>query len=422
MTKIEDALIDYNPWWKQGFSVVYHEREIYGDIKKYMKLPMMIALCGLRRVGKSTLMLKIVEDHIANGTPSNAILYFSFDDFKDVEFEDVIREYEKLNKIDINDGKHIFLFDEIQKLDDWQEKIKMLYDVHKGKIKIVLSGSESLFLKKHAKESLAGRIFVFNVDRLSFREFIEFKGKQSVLEHPRLYGKELLLLFDEYMHTQGFPELANIGDKEIIKKYIREGIIDKIIYKDIPQLFKIENPGILETLIDMLMDEPGQIIELSALASDLKITRQTLSNYITYLEESRLLRKLYNYSGNRRKTERKLKKYYPAIISVDLSFNTDSTAKSKVFEWLIVNQTSAEFFWRDAYKNEVDIVLGKKEPIPMEIKYGKISVGGLAAFMHKFKIKESTIVSYDKEGKIKVKEGTIKIMPAHNLLLGLRQG
>lgn len=421
MTKIEDALRDFNPWWKQKFSIVYYERDIYEEIKKYIKLPMMIALSGLRRVGKSTLMLKIAEDQIINGMEPDRVLYFSFDDFKDIEPSEIIKEYEKMNKLDINNGRYLLLFDEIQKLSDWQNKIKTLYDIHKGRVKIILSGSESLFLRKRAKESLAGRIFMFNVNQLSFKEFITFRGKQALLGHPGLYQKELLRLFDEYLHTQGFPELANINDKEVIKKYVREGIIDKVIYKDIPQLFKIEDASILETLINLLMDEPGQLIELSSLASELKITRQTLANYIIYLEESQLLRKLYNYSKNSRKTERKLKKYYPTIISADLSFSTDSAAKSRAFEWLIVNQTGAEFFWRDAYKNEVNIVLGKKAPVPIEVKYGKISVNGLVAFMRKFKTTGGTIVSYDKEGEIKVKEGTIKIIPVYDMLLN-REG
>jgi len=56
------------------------------------------------------------------------------------------------------------------------------------------------------------------------------------------------------------------------------------------------------------------------LAQELKISRQTLSNYLTYLEESFLIRKLYNFSRSKRKVERKLKKYYPTLISVDALF------------------------------------------------------------------------------------------------------
>jgi len=128
--------------------------------------------------------------------------------------------------------------------------------------------------------------------------------------------------------------LVGIKDKNIIKKYIKESIVEKIIYRDIPKIFKIKDITIIESLLNILMEEPGQIIEISKLAKELKISRQTLSNYLTYLKESFLIRKLYNFSRNRRKVERKLRKYYPTIISVDLLFREDDFSKSKVFEWL----------------------------------------------------------------------------------------
>ena len=418
MTKIEEALISFNPWWGKKFQLTYNEREVYTEIKPYLKLPMMIAFYGLKRVGKTTLMLKIADSYISGGMDPNRVLYFSFDDFKGITPSEIIKEYERINGADINEGKYLLLFDEVQKLEDWQNKIKVLYDLYKGRVKIILSGSESLFIRKCAKEDLAGRIFMFKVNQLSFKEFLAFRKKLDIIERPRLFKKELLQLLEEFLYTQGFPELADIKDREAIRKYIREGIVDKVIYKDIPQLFKVEDVSVLESLLGLFMDEPGQLVDLSSLASVLKITRQTLSSYIRYLEDSQLLRKLYNYSKNGRKTERKLKKYYPTILSADLPFSNDKTSQSKAFEWLLVNQMGAEFFWRDAYKNEVDMVIGKKAPLPVEIKYGKISTGGLSAFMRKFKLHDGIIASYDSEEEIKVKEGTIKVMPAYLLLLG----
>jgi len=104
---------------------------------------------------------------------------------------------------------------------------------------------------------------------------------------------------------------VGINDKGIIRKYIKESIVEKVIYRDLTQLFKIKDIGVLESLLEIIMEEPGQLIELTDLSKELKISRQTLSNYFFYLEESFLIRKLYNFSRNKRKSERKLKKYYP---------------------------------------------------------------------------------------------------------------
>ena len=413
MPDIKDALIDMNPWWKRDAKLEFKDRDIYAKIKKFLPLPQIIAFTGLRRVGKTTLMLKILNDYIDGGFEKRNIIYFSFDEFKSIEIRQILREFEELNKRDIHQGKYILILDEVQRLENWEYQLKSIYDNFKGNIKILASGSESLFIKRKAKAALAGRIFEFKVESLTFKEFLYFKDKK--LKEPALYKRELQELFEEFMFTQGFPELVGIKDKEIIKKYIKEGIIDKIIYKDIPGLFNIKDPSLLDRLLNIFMEEPGQIVDLSDLADDLGITRQTLSNYLGYLEGSFLIRKLYNFSKNRRKIERKLKKYYPAIISVNLLFKEDALARSRVFEWLMVMQLKAEFFWRDSYKNEVDIVSDRD--IPIEIKYGKVDYKGVEQFMDKFNINKGYIISQKEEKQKAINKRKIMVIPAYRFLL-----
>lgn len=416
MAIIKEALLDLNPWWKEKFSLVFKDREIYKEIQKFMPLPQVIALTGLRRVGKTTLMLKIIEDAIHNGFSPKNIIYFSFDEFKETEIRAVMKEYEAIMEKEFKKEKCLLLLDEIQKLVNWEDQVKGIYDAFGKSIKIVISGSESLFLKKKSKETLAGRIFEFKVEPLLFKEFLQFKAIDYT--PISIHEKELARLFNEFMLTQGFPELVGITDKDIIKKYVKEGIVEKIVYRDIPKLFRIKDISIIESLLNLFMEEPGQLIEVIGLAKELKVSRQTISNYLMYLEESFLIRKLYNFSKSRRKTERKLKKYYPAVISVDLLFREDVISRSKIFEWIIVSQLKAEYFWRDAYKNEVDIIQAYKTPImPIEIKYGKIDLSGISAFMKKFNITEGQVVSVEKEEKQILDGKTIHIIPAFKFLL-----
>jgi len=412
---IKTGLEDMNPWWKEDFELDFKKREVYEEIKKFLPLPQIIVFTGLRRVGKTTLMLKIVEDFINKGFNPRNILYFSFDEFQSARLREIIKTYEELMDKSLRSEKYLFLFDEIQKLNDWENQLKTVYDAFGKNIKIIISGSESLFIRKKSKEALAGRAFEFKVNRLSFKEFLAFKG--LTFKPLALYERELKKLFNEFMITQGFPELVGIKDKKIVRKYVNESIIEKIIFRDIPSLFRVSDTSIIKSLLDVFREEPGQLMELSKLSKELGVSRQTISNYITYLERSFLVKKLYNFSRNKRKVERKLKKYYPAVVSVDLLFNQDDLSRSRVFEWLIVDQLKAEFFWRDPYKNEVDVVVVNDNLMPVEIKRGRISVKGLRVFMRRFNVRKGWVVSWDEEGQKRVREGVIRVMPAYKFLL-----
>ena len=176
MAKIKEVLQDLNPWWKNEFEPEFKEREIYKQIQDFMPMPQVIAFTGLRRVGKTTLMLMIVKDALKNNFEPGNIMYFSFDEFREVEIREVVREYEVMMEKNFGKGKYLLLLDEIQKLSNWEDQVKGIYDAFGKNIRIIISGSESLFIKKKSKETLAGRIFDFKVEPLSFKEFLFFKG------------------------------------------------------------------------------------------------------------------------------------------------------------------------------------------------------------------------------------------------------
>jgi predicted AAA+ superfamily ATPase len=380
----------------------------------YMPLRQIIALSGLRRVGKTTILQKAAADAIADGLDPKNVVYFSFDEFKSIELRDVLRASEDLLDRSFSGKRVLLILDEVQKLQDWENQAKALYDLHHH-VKMLISGSESLFIKRKSRATLAGRIYEFRVDPLSFKEYLSFKGENLI--PPGLFPRELKKLYGEFLKTQGFPELVGISNEEIIQKYIKESIVDKVIYRDIPQLFRIKQIAVLEGLLGVLMDDPGQMTDLTSLGKDLHIARQTLSLYLRYLEESYLIRKLYNYSKSRRKVERKLKKIYPTIQSPRLLFKEDDQARSRAFECAVVNQLKAEYFWRDPYKNEVDVIRDGESPMPIEIKYGKIELDGVLAFMKRYKVGEGMIISRDREHVYESNGRKIRVVPAYNHFL-----
>src|SRR3990172_9890342 len=332
MANIRRNLVEFNPWWGGPFRVEgYRDREVYGSRGPFLRQPLVAALAGLRRTGKTTILHRLVEDAIAEGRDPKDILYFSFDEFREVPLREVLREYEAATGKTLRGGRFLVLLDEVQKVAGWADELKALYDAHKGRVKFVASGSESLFLRKGSTETLAGRLFEFRVDPLSFREYLTFRDIPH--EPVALHERKLARAFEAFVLTQGFPELVGVTEKSIVRRYLRESIVEKVVFRDLPGLLGIRDLSVLESLVNLLMEEPGQILQVSELAGTLAVSRDTLSNYFVYLEQSFLLRKLYNFSTGRRKVERKRRRYYPTIVSPDLAFATDDLSPPPRVRW-----------------------------------------------------------------------------------------
>ena len=407
--KVKRALREFNPFWKTPVKIEYKDREVYGRLRKFIKEPQIVSLCGLRRVGKTTILQKIIQD-LLKENQSDSILYFSFDDFQDLELFDVLDGFKEMHQKE----PQFLIFDEIQKLPNWAEKIKIFYDTKK--YKIFISGSESLFLRKGSRESLAGRIYEFEVKKLSFVEYLNFVGKGEMIKKPQLYDMELKIELSRYLLTGGFPELIGNEDKAMIRQYLKTAIIEKIVFKDMAKIYPIENPAQLIAILDILVDNPGMIVDFSSLSQELGISRQTLSKYFEYLEMAHLVVKLYNFSRNRITSEKSLKKFYPTFLSPVLIEESEEKI-GKLIETTCVLATDAKFFWRDKYKDEVDIILQlEKETIPIEVKYRNhpSQNKGLQKFCKKYKCKETIVVTKDKREK----NEEVRFVPVYEFLLG----
>jgi len=94
-----------------------------------------------------------------------------------------------------------------------------------------------------------------------------------------------------------------------------------------------------------------------------------------------------------------------------------SCSRSRVFEWLMVNQLGAEFFWRDSYKHEVDVVIADEKVVPVEIKGGKIEMKRLVTFMEKFGVDKGYIVTPDREERLEVRGKVIGVVKVYKFLM-----
>ena len=393
---------DFNEWWKTGdISEDYkklNKRVLFEEIIKYLKNRQIIVITGLRRVGKTVLMHHIIDYLLKIKISPNNIVYFNFDLSKE-SIEEILKEYKEITNVDYK-KENIFVFlDEIQKLENWQDNIKGIYDNYRN-IKFLVSGSSSLFIEKKTKESLAGRSFDFKLLPLNFKEYLELKNKIELLENPLLYDNQIKGELKKYTISGGFPELIDEEDEVKIKKYVKELIIDKVIYIDIPKVFEIEEPELLQSLISIVSSSPGIIVDYESLANDLKRNRKTISNYLFYLEKSFILKKVYNFSRNLLTGEKKKKRFYPSTTALTILYNADY---GKVIETLVLQNSDFKFFYRKNSK-EVDFIhVNEKVIVPVEVKTKKkidkrIKINMLD-FMKRFDIWEGIVLTEDYEGE-----------------------
>jgi predicted AAA+ superfamily ATPase len=229
---------------------------------------------------------------------------------------------------------------------------------------------------------------------LSFNEFLKLKNIQIDKNKIILYNKDLLPLFFDYLKKGGFPEIINEENEEKIKNYVKNSIIDKIIYQDLPLEFKLKDQNLLRTIIELIASNPGMMINFETLSKELQRNRNTLMDYLYYLEYALLIRMLANYRGKFSISSRKLKKAYLTNTAISYAFTDQLNDKllEKIFENSAVIVTDSKNYYRN--KIEVDIILKiKNKIIPIEVKHGKVEEDSLIYFLNEFSIKKGFILT-----------------------------
>lgn len=410
-----DRLVRQNPWWRgkkiEGVDYVY-KRDLYEKLERSLNDKQIISLIGLRRVGKTTLLYQLIGKLLQQKTEPKSILYFSFDELLGKEPE-IIEKILELYETEIlkKEPEKVYLFlDEITHVKDWQVVLKRYYDL--GGMKFFISSSSSIFLKK-SKESLAGRIYEFELPPLSFREYLSLK--KIYFKEPDLNRLNLKKELNTYLFWGAFPEMVTETDSEKISRYVRS-IVEKVIFYDIPQAYDIKEPAILFQIFESIARTPGNLIEYATFASTFKVAYQTVSKYLDYLERAFLVRLLYNYRGSPLARARKAKKAYLTTTTLAAAFASEEELLSllpHLAENAAVAKLGARFFWREYY--EVDIF---HNHLPIEVKYREEpDIKGALVGAKKLHAKELLVITKDTEKKAEREHLKITYIPLWKWLL-----
>lgn len=400
----------FNPWWISGAV----NPELCRDYKRFAYYEAMkrleeknirrtVVLTGTRRVGKTTIQYQMIDALIKQGVMPNRIVFVSLDHpmLKLAGINDVI---ECFHENVCPDQEVYYFFDEIQYATDWAGWLKTIYD-NQPHTKVVATGSASPALVKGSTESGAGRWTVISVPTLSFYEYCSLIGLPDLSLDPTLKPTQLLRLtqqergiimnklssvqnhFLRYLQVGGFPELALAKNDILAEQTMREDVVDKVLKRDLPSLYNIRNATELERIFLYLCNVSSEIVAIDAMAKELNgVGRQTVQNYIDYLESANLIYLSYPVDLDGKKVLKAKPKIYIAdaairnAVLMDSEILTNPVEMGKMVETAVYKHVAAFYYqkatrvgyYRGGNKNkEIDIVVDYPSisNILIEVKY-----------------------------------------------------
>ncbi|MCL0046964.1 ATP-binding protein [Thermodesulfovibrionales bacterium] len=408
------------------------KRKLLKELEEHLPKKEISLIIGARQVGKTTLMLLLKECLERKGEKT---VFLNLDSEMDKEFfvsqETLIRKI----KLEIGKNQGYVFIDEIQRKENAGIFLKGIYDLNLP-YKFIVSGSGSMELKERIHESLVGRKRVFELNPISFDEFVNFKTDYR-------YENKLVNFFDiekertenflnEYLGLSGYPRVV-LEEKLSEKTKNIDEIFCSYLEKDISYLLKVQKLDVFSSLIRILASNIGGLINFSELASTLGISVLTVKNYLWYAEKTFVIQRLTPYFKNVRKEVTKS----PVIYFYDLGLrnyslgifgNIKGMGQGFLFQNFIFNLLKEKFrfsggslhFWRTKDKAEVDFIVDfGREVIPIEAKYKKMNKPrverSMKTFIEKYKPKESWVVNLNFEKEIEIEKTKVKFLPFHRI-------
>ena len=375
-----------NPWWEAGFDgkVAFDDqprRKYFESFHRTIvdtSVRRAVVLMGPRRVGKTVMVYHSVRALLDAGVGPKQILYVSLETpiYTGLSLEKILEYFKELFSHD-RDSRLFAFFDEIQYLRNWEVHLKSLVDSYPT-YRFTATGSAAAALRLKSNESGAGRFTDYVLPPLTFAEYLLFIGREDELvqtealgEHERFNytAKDVNLLNDEfinYLNYGGYPEAVF---SETIRRdpgqYIKSDIIDKVLLRDLPSLYGINDIQELNRLFTTLAYNTGNEVSLEGLSQSSGVAKNTIRRYLEYLEAAFLIKRVERIDQNAKRFKRAMCfKVYLTNPSMRAALfgqiDADSEAMGALTETAIYSQwqhsNMVELYYARWNSGEIDIV------------------------------------------------------------------
>lgn len=320
------------------------------NINKFVQPGKVIIIYGARRVGKTTLLKKYIENQV------EPVLFVSGDDIIAREF----LESQSIRKLRNFIGQHnLLIIDEAQYIHKIGLNLKLIVD-HINHVKIITTGSSSFDLARDIGEPLTGRRYIFKLYPLAQLEIgqkEDLHETEANLEDRIIYGS--------------YPEVVLMNDNRMKENYLNE-LVNAYLFKDILALDGIRYSQKILKLLQLLAFQIGKEISFNELGTQLGMSKNTVEEYINLLEQSFVVYCRYGFNRNLRKEISKSPRVFfydngirNALIS---NFNPLSLRNDigQLWENYIISErmkrqeyvgeSTKSYFWRTYDKQEIDLI------------------------------------------------------------------
>ena len=292
-------------------------------------------ITGVRRCGKSTLLLQYKDYLLENGIKDSDILYMSFESAEWYEIKDYKDLYNYI-KSKYHDKKVYLLLDEVQNVEDWEKAVNsLLVDIN---CDIYITGSNAYLLSSELTTLLAGRVYTINMYPFSFSEYLQINNNTN--------SQDKYQLFNDYLKYGGMPMLINMKDNERLKTNYLADIKDVVLKKDIIARNKIKDVVFLDNLLRYMSTVIGTLINPSFISDFMKkngsnIDNETVDKYLKMIENAYFIYRVPRYELKGKQLLKTQGKYYfvdnglKNVLAGFSSYDTGSSYENIVYKELL---------------------------------------------------------------------------------------
>lgn len=376
-----------------------YPRKLTKQLTRELSSPEIIVITGMRRTGKTTILHQLF-----NMIKSDNKVLLDLENplnqkiFEEKHYDNIL---ENLKEFDINPNRKLFIFlDEIQIMPEITKAIKYLYDHYR--IKFFLTGSSSFYLKNLFSESLSGRKFVFQLYPLDFEEFLVFKEKKKVfhsslkqkaLQKNKIAFEKYKKYYEEYLRFGGFPGVVVEKDRRRKEKRL-EDIFISYFEQDVKVLTDFRSISKLRDLILLLSKRVGSKLEITKIASELSLSRETVYSYLSFLESTYFLFLVKPFSRSiDRQVSGASKIYFCDTGLLRWLGNSDEGAlfENSVFHNIQIENTV--HYYQSRTGGEIDFILNKHTALEVKIHARDVDVRRLERLKKALKLKQIYLIT-----------------------------